>query len=296
VSDVAAADFPALDRRRFLGGALAALAAAAIPDALGAAGPSPAPAARLDRIGLQLYTVRQSMEKDLPGTLARVATIGYREVEFAGYFGREPAEIRELLEKNHLSAPSSHVALERLRSEPDRVIEEARVAGHRYVVCPWLDEKQRTPEGYAALIDTLGRTDEALRQAGLGLAYHNHDFEFATLPDGQRGFDLILERTDPAIVQLEMDLFWAVKGGADPLAYFARWPGRFPMVHVKDMDAAGAMTDVGKGRIDFAAIFAARRRAGIRHFFVEHDEPADAWASITASYAYLKRLRFGDAV
>jgi len=295
MSDVAAADLPALDRRRFLGGALAALAAAAIPDALGAAGPPPTPGARLDRIGLQLYTVRQAMEKDLPGTLARVAAIGYGEVEFAGYFGRKPAEIRKLLEENKLRAPSSHVALERLRSEPDRVIEEARAVGHRYVVCPWLDEKQRTPEGYAALIETLGRTGAAMRKAGLGFAYHNHDFEFATLPDGKRPFDLLLERTDPALVQFEMDLFWAVKAGADPLAYFARWPGRFPMVHVKGMDAAGAMTDVGKGRIDFAAIFAARRRAGIRHFFVEHDEPADAWASITASYAYLKRLRFTDA-
>lgn len=280
-----------LDRRSFLGGALAALAAAAIPDGLGAAG-APSPGARIERVGVQLYTVRQAMEKDVAGTLAHVASIGYREVEFAGLFGHKPEDVRKMLDANHLRAPSTHIGLDRLQKELDRVVDEARILGHEYITCPYLDEKLRTPEGYPTLFDSLSRVGEGVRKAGFGFAYHNHDFEFKPLPDGKLPFDLLLERTDPKVVQIEMDLFWSTKGGANPLAYFKRWPGRFPMVHVKDMKADGTMTEVGSGKIDWAHIFAAHRQAGIRHYFVEHDEPADPWASITSSYAYLKRLRF----
>jgi sugar phosphate isomerase/epimerase len=109
---------------------------------------------------------------------------------------------------------------------------------------------------------------------------------------GQLPYDILLAASDPDLVKIELDLFWIVKGGGDPLAYFAKYPGRFPLVHVKDMSADGRMVDVGRGRIPFARIFAQRKAAGIRHFFVEHDEPADPFASITASYAYLRGLRF----
>ncbi len=299
----------AFDRRGFLGSALAALAAAALPDGLRAAGPgmgrmaSPAAGAaspvsapaRLDHIGLQLYTVRGEAAKDLDGTLARVAKIGYDEVEFAGYYGHAPADVHRMLDRYHLLAPAAHVPLERIRGELDKVLEEARVVGHHYVVCPFIDEKERTADALADVAVALNKAGAAAREKGFALAYHNHDFEFTPLPDGRKPYDLLLSLTEPDLVDFEMDLFWATKGGADPLAYFKEWPGRFTMVHVKDMDAAGNMVDVGKGRIDFARIFAARLRGGIVHAFVEHDEPADPWASITNSYNYLDKLSFGTS-
>lgn len=290
----------AFDRRAFLGGALAALAVAALPDGLRGATPGPREAlasgaapARLDRIGLQLYTIRGEAGKDLEGALARVAKIGYDDVEFAGYYDHAPADVHRMLDRYRLGSPAAHVPLERIRGELDKVLEEARVVGHRYVVCPFIEAKDRTADGLADVAVALNRAGEKARAQGVALAYHNHDFEFAPLPDGRKPYDVLLSLTEPEVVDFEMDLFWATKGGADPLAYFKEWPGRFTMVHVKDMDAAGNMVDVGKGRIDFAKIFAARLRGGIEHAFVEHDEPADPWASITDSYNYLKKLSFG---
>lgn len=298
-----------VDRRRFLAAAAAALAAAAAPRDLMAQTPlrraggithpaEPgvgAAAERLDRIGLQLYTIRGEVQRDFAGSLARVAKIGYGEVEFAGYFDHAPKDVRAILDANGLKAPAAHVALDRLRTEPERVIEEAHVVGHEYIVCPWLDEKEHTPDGFARLADTLQQVAVAARPAGIGVAYHNHDFEFKPFPDGRKPYDVLMERLAPGLVRLELDLFWAVKGGADPLELFGRAPGHFPMVHVKDMDRAGGMTDVGKGTIEWARIFAEHKRAGIRHYFVEHDEPADPWASVTASYQYLRQLTFPAA-
>ena len=149
--------------------------------------------------------------------------------------------------------------------------------------------------GYAHLVEALNGAGQTARAAGVGVAYHNHDFDFAPFPDGSRPYDYLLAHLDPRLVQLELDLFWATKAGADPLDLFGRAPGRFPMVHVKDMDASGGMTDVGKGKIDWARIFAQHRRAGIRHYFVEHDEPADPWTTVTDSYEYLRQLSFAAA-
>ena len=290
------------DRRGFLGSALAALAAAALPDGLRGAAPArgalvdPAVVpARLDRIGLQLYTVREDAAHDLAGTLARVARIGYDDVEFAGYQGHSPGDVHRMLDAARLGAPAAHVPLERLRGEMATVLEEARVVGHGCIVCPWIDEKERTADGYADVAVALNRAGEAARENRISLAYHNHDFEFTPLPDGRKPYDLLLRLTEPELVDMEMDLFWAVKGGADPLAYFKEWPGRFTLLHAKDMDAAGRMVDVGKGTIDFRRIFAARLRAGMTNVFVEHDEPADPWASVSASYDYLKKLSFGTS-
>ncbi len=290
----------AFDRRGFLGSALAALAAAALPRhlrgatpaAAGAPSPTLAPV-KLQRIGLQLYTIRDEAQKDLDGALARVAKIGYDDVEFAGYYGHSAADVRRMLDRHRLYAPSAHVPLERLRGEMDKVLEEAKIVGHQYITCPYIDEKERTHDGYADVAAALNRAGVAARKEQIKLAYHNHDFEFTPLPDGRKPYDVLLNLTEPDVVDMEMDLFWAVKGGADPLAYFKEWPGRFTMLHIKDMDAAGNMVDVGKGKIDFARIFAARVRAGMVYSFVEHDQPADPWASITDSYNYLKKLSFG---
>jgi sugar phosphate isomerase/epimerase len=275
------------DRRSFLkvlGGAAVAAGLPRVPRL---------PGARIDRVGLQLYTVRHEMEKDVEGTIARVAGSGYKEVEFAGYFKKTPAEVRALLDRNGLTAPSAHISA----AGPDawhEALDAAHVIGHRYVVVPWIPVEQRTGiDGYKKIAAHFNQAAEQARAAGLQFAYHNHDFEFAPV-EGKLPYDVLLAETDPKLVQMEMDLYWITKGGQDPLAYFARWPGRFPLVHVKDSMGPpdNKMTDVGAGTIDWKHIFAKQQQAGITHFFVEHDQPADAFASIKASCDYLKRLEF----
>ncbi len=269
--------------------------AAALGIGLRPRAPSPyplAPRRRLDRIGLQLYTVRDEMKKDVEATIARVAATGYTEVEFAGYFGRAPCDLRALLDHNGLSSPSSHISL-----APDQwraALDAAAVVGHRYVVLAWIPAEERhTLDDYKRWAERLNHAGTEAKAAGLQFAYHNHDFEFTPV-EGKLPYDILLAETDPKLVQLEMDLYWITKGGQDPLAYFARWPGRFPMVHVKDSMGPpdNKMADVGAGKIDWKRIFAKEQQAGIKHFFVEHDQPADAFASIRASCEYLKRLEF----
>ena len=271
------------------------LGAAALGPMLHPLGPNRyprAPLRKIDRIGLQLYTVRHQMEKDFEGTIARVAATGYREVEFAGYFGRSPRDVRALLDHHGLAAPSSHVSL--APAEWRAALDAAPVVGHHYLVIAWIPpEQRRTLDDFKRAAERLNHAATEAKAAGLEFAYHNHDFEFHPL-DGKLPYDVLLGETDPKLVQLEVDLYWITKGGQDPLAYFARWPGRFPMVHVKD--SAGPpdnrMVAVGAGKIDFKKIFAQSDQAGIKHYFVEHDDAADPFASIRASCEYLKQLEF----
>jgi sugar phosphate isomerase/epimerase len=279
-----------VNRRAFLQQSAGGLAALALPHRLvGDTG-----VARLDRIGVQLYTVRDVLPRDFDGTLARIAHIGYQEVEFAGYMGRTAAQVRDAIRRAGLTAPSAHVPLAALGEGWDRVLEDAHTVGHRYVVMPWLDQKDRPNlDAYRRIADRLNRAGEAAARAGIRFAYHNHNFEFAPM-ENRLPYDVLLESTDPKHVSFELDLYWITKGGQDPLAYFARWPGRFRMVHVKD--SAGPpehrMADVGAGTIDWGRIFKHRKEAGIEHYFVERDDPPDPFASVAASYAYLRDLRF----
>lgn len=270
----------------------AAASRSASPEAgapAGAAGPIGPP-------GLQLYTVRQEMARDFEGTLARVAEIGYEEVEFAGYFDRKPEEVRRALERAGLRAPAAHVSVDLAREDWPRTLEAAAAIGHEWLVVGSIPSGERTPDGYRAAAELFDRAGEAAREAGLRFGYHNHAFEFdpaVELPGRVLPLDFLLQATDAGRVDFEMDLYWTVRGGGDPLAYFDRFPGRFPLLHVKD--SAGPpehrMVDPGAGVIDFPAIFAARRRAGTRHFFAEHDEPEDPWATARAGYEYLAALR-----
>jgi sugar phosphate isomerase/epimerase len=250
---------------------------------------------RLSRIGMQLYTVRRELEKDFEGTLTKVAALGYKEVEFAGYFGHKPAEVRSILKRLKLDAPAAHVQFSELRGDLRPSIEAARVIGHKYLLLAWMPpEERRTLEQYRRIADLLNEAGRRTQREGVRFAYHNHDFEFAPL-EGQVPYDLLLERTDPNVVKLEMDLYWTVKGGANPLEYFERHPGRFHLLHVKDMDATPRrfFADVGKGVIDFKSIFAQSKKAGVRHYFVENDEPAGSpFESLRVSFEYLRRLEF----
>ena len=296
-----------VSRRRFLQGSAAGLGGLLIAGCAGRpassdsaevmreVSPSPADAAggaqRLNHIGLQLYTVRGFVERDMAGTLREIATIGYREVEFAGYFGRRPSDIRAMLDQSKLSAPSAHVGLEELRKNTEGAIAAAEVMGHRFLIVPWL-QPPATLDAWHRIADEFNRIGAALQARAIQFAYHNHDFEFRPIA-GTMPYDLLLAECDPELVKMEMDLFWTVKGGGEPLSYFERFPGRFPLVHVKDMrDPGGAeeMTEVGSGQIGFREIFASSGKAGLVHYVVEHDNPADPLASIRTSYHNLHEM------
>lgn len=247
---------------------------------------------KLKRIGLQLYTVRDLMKDDLPGTLARVAAAGYKEVEFAGYFGRTPAQIRDLLRRNGLTSPSSHLPFDSLESGWQKQLDDAKGAGHKWVTIAWLpEEKRRTLDDWKRHAALFNRAGAQAKDAGLRFAYHNHDFEIRPL-EGTRPLDLLLAETDPKLVDFELDLYWVVAGGGSPLDFVSRYPKRIPLVHVKD--SAGPpdnkLVDVGAGTIDFRSIFAKTDR--IKHYFVEHDQPADPMATIRNSYRNLAALNF----
>jgi sugar phosphate isomerase/epimerase len=252
-------------------------------------------ARRLTAIGAQLYTVRRELEKDFEGTLARVAALGYREVEFAGYFNRPPKEVRAVLARHDLTSPAAHVQLADLRGSLQGMIDAARRIGHEYLLLAWTPpEERKSLDDYRRLADLCNRAGERTKKAGVRFAYHNHDFEFAAV-EGRVPYDLLLERTDPQLVKLEMDLYWIVKGGARPLDYFNRYPGRYRLLHVKDMDSTPRhyFTEVGRGVIDFKPIFAGAARAGVRHYFVEQDEtPGSPFDSLKISMDYLKKLEF----
>lgn len=285
------------DRRSFLAllGAAAAGCAAGQPETAadlvaGAVPMKPAPR----RIGVQLYTVRDLAARDLAGTLARIAEIGYRDVEFAGYHGKSPTEIRELLARYNLGAPSSHIPIATLRGDWKKALDEAKAIGHEFVTIPWLGDADRgSVDAWKRVAELFNRGGADAKAAGLRFAYHNHDFELRRIGDVVP-LDLLLAETDPALVSFQMDIYWVVKAGQDPAAYFTRHPGRFSMVHAKD--SAGApdhrMVDVGAGTIDFATLLPRAVAAGVKHVFVEHDQPADPMGSIAASYRHLAQLSF----
>lgn len=278
-----------MDRRTFVGAVGAAGVASLLP-----ARESLLAESKLDKIGLQLYTVRGEMKVSVERTLKAVADIGYREVEFHDYFGRPPRAIHQLLDRNGLKSPACHVGIDVLRTGWHRTLTDAVEVGHKWLIVAYLAEGERNS------VDAVKRTAELFNKAGreakdfrIRFAYHNHDFEFKEL-EGQRIYDILLAETDPKYVDFEMDLYWATKAGASPLEYFGRHPGRFPLVHVKDAGPPPElkMVDVGKGTIDWRAIFAAQKLSGTKHFLVEHDNPPDPMQSIATSYRYLKALRF----
>ena len=251
---------------------------------------------RIDRIGIQLYTVRGLLARDFEGTLAALRAIGFQEVEFAGYpRGASAPAVAAMLTRTGLAAPSAHIGLRELRDEWERTLEFADLVGHRYLALASVPPADRaSADGYRRLAGLLNRTGERARAVGIQLAYHNHDFEFTPM-DGVVPYDLLTEETDPGLVQLELDLYWTTRAGRDPVKAFARWPGRFPLLHLKDMDQTPerSFTELGRGQIDFGRILSRSKAAGARHFFYEQDRtPGSPLESARVSYAYLAALRF----
>ena len=248
-----------------------------------------------DFIGLQLYTVRDQLQADFEGTLARIAQIGYKNMEFAGYYNRTPEQVRATLDKLNLVSTSSHIGAPLLRQDAAGQIKAAKTIGQDYITIPSY-QFGKDLAGWRKGVAEFNQWGAMCRDAGLKLAYHNHNFEFAPL-DGTTGYEILQNEVDPKLVDFELDLYWARFAGQDPLALFAKHPGRFAMWHVKDMvvtDDKKGMSPVGKGTIDFKSYFAHAQQSGLKHFFVEHDSasqyPGGSLASAEASYQYLHQL------
>ena len=294
--------FRAMNRRTFLQSITTVSAATLLSSRMGWA----AAEHKINKVGVQLYTVRDLMKDDFEGTIAKVAQIGYKEVEFAGYFGRTGQQVRAVLEKNGLTAPATHVQYDELDDKFPSVIETSKAIGLKYIVCPWIPEDLRkSPDIWKKASEKFNHCGEQSKKAGLQFAYHNHWFEFLPV-DGKLPYDELLKECDAKLVKMEMDLCWITAAGADPLKYFNSNPGRFPLVHVKDIKSipkvttgggqnfgdTADLTSVGNGIIDWKKIFAQSDKAGIKHYIVEHDKPENPMESIKASYEYLSKLTF----
>lgn len=258
--------------------------------------------------GLALYTVRDDMGKDVKSTLKQVADAGYKYVEAAGYadgkfYNMTPENFLDLLHKFNLIPVSSHNASVNLENA-DQMIADVKAAGFQYFVIPIPPMGHFTYDGktntmgmsgdIAEVTEILNVIGKKCKDAGLQLLYHNHDFEFKKNADGIVPIEYFLEHTDPENVNFQMDLFWVTKAGADPVTYFKKYPGRFKMWHVKDMDTEGKFAPVGEGTIDFARILAEKETSGMQYYMVEQDNCFDLkpLEAIKISHGGLKKFGF----
>jgi len=247
-------------------------------------------AALLPAVGVQLYTLRDAITEDLDAVLASLVEIGYAEVELFQLHGLTPGEMRAKLDAAGLRAASSHYGLPALREDLARHVEGALEIGQELMVVPSIDGAERSPDGLARVAEDFNRIAETVREAGMRFGYHNHDWEFRPFDDGTVPMEMLLDRTDPALVDWQMDIFWTVHGGADPLEALETRSGRVTSAHVKDRTVDGQMVDVGDGVIDFAEVLSAARGHGLLHAFVEHDAPGDAVRSVRRSYEHLSGI------
>ncbi|MEV0494518.1 sugar phosphate isomerase/epimerase family protein [Streptomyces atratus] len=281
-------------RRAFLGTALGVAAAAGL-------GAHPASATESGRsrrippsgIGMHLYTMRTPLARDFRGTLERLAEIGYATVGVSGRHGNSAADIRRMLDETRLKAVLEHVAYDTVKGAGlPKALEDIHTLGGKWIVVPSLPGSLHNPAGYREAAREFNRAGLAARESGLKLLYHNHGTDHQVV-DGVSLYDILLAETDPELVGFELDLYWAANGGASaPGELFVRHPRRFPALHVKDMAPNGDFADVGSGVLDFPAMFDTARRGGVKQWLVEHDSPADPFASALASYTYLSRLRY----
>ncbi len=261
------------------------------------------------KLGLQLFTVRAPLARDVDGALKQIAAMGYEEAETygfdpegGGYYGLPAKAFAQRLRDHNITTPSGHYDLNRfagtsvddLKRYVDHCIEGAQALGQSYITWPLVDKEFRTIEKFKVIAERLNLAGAQIKKAGLQLAYHNHDFEFVD-QNGQIGYDVILKDTDPALVKMQIDLYWIARSDSKltPNQWFKRQPGRFVMWHVKDMHKVSRdYTEVGNGSIDFTRIWPDASLAGLKHFFVEQggNFTHDPMRSISDSAEYVKRV------
>lgn len=250
---------------------------------------------RRDQLAVQLYTVRELVARDLPGTLRKVSEAGYESVELAGLPAVAPEDLRDLLGTEALRPVASHEPLEGLRLDLDGVLERMAVLGCPRVVVPWLPVAERsTLDGVRRLAGEINGIADACAGRGIRLAYHNHDFEFAAL-DGTTIWTILLDELSPDI-DFELDVYWAHVAGRDPVELIHDLGERLRLLHMKDMASGPKRVDVapGDGILPWPAIVAAARDAGVESYVVELDNPTDAIAEITRGLEFLQGLAAPD--
>lgn len=287
-----------IKRREFLINSGLALSALAIA-------PSLAFTTKKRNIGIQLYTMRDALPKDVKGVLKQIALAGYQEIETygfsmkEGYFGTSSKDFKSILNDNGLKAPSGHYDFSALMKDNNydflkASIESANIIGSEYVVVPWFAPELRGTNGddYKKIAHKINEAAVLCKKSGLKIAYHNHDFEFEEYGN-TTGYDILLKETDKNLVDFEMDLYWVYRSGNDPFQLFKDNPGRFTMWHVKDMDKIKPEwnAEIGKGNIDFKAIFAQAKLSGMKHFYIEQETNyiPNPLESIKTSCSYVQR-------
>ena len=259
------------------------------------------------KMGLQLFTVRGPLAADLEGSIKKISSIGYEDCETYGYdpvqgkyYGLKASAFKQLLSDNNMITTSGHYDFTKYFDKPsdammqyvDQCIEGAHALGQRYITWPWLDPAFRTIENFKLLAAKLNAIGERVNKAGLGFAYHNHDFEFID-HGGQNGYQIIMNETDPALVKLQMDLYWVRHSSKlSPAELFNLQPGRFVMWHIKDMDKISRdYSELGNGSIDFTVILPEASRAGLQYYYIEQggNFAKDPIQSITDSANYFKK-------
>ncbi len=254
---------------------------------------------RQKNIGLQLYTLRDTIGKDPKGVLQKVAGFGYKELETYGYadgkiFGMDFTEFNKFVKGLGMNVVSGHYGLDKIKGDTwQKAVEDAKKNGQKYMVVPYIDESERkTLDSYKKICADLNAAGEVCNKNNIRFGYHNHAFEFETL-EGQIPFDLMLKELDPKKVGMEMDIFWVVNAGHDPIKYFTQYPKRFEQWHVKDMDKNDRTknADIGTGSIDYKSIFAKAKLSGMKHWYVEQETyPGEPIDSVAASAKFLKTI------
>ncbi len=258
-------------------------------------------------MGLQLFSIREPLARDLTGTIKKVAAVGYEDSETYGfdpiqvkYYGVKAAELKKLLADNGMITTSGHYDFTKYFDKPadamtqyvDQCIEGAHALGQKYITWPWLDPSFRTLDNFHVLSGKLNKIGERVTKAGLGFAYHNHDFEFTDYNE-QIGYDIILKETDPALVKLQMDLYWIMHSSKrTPSQIFDLQPGRFVMWHIKDMDKVSRdYSELGNGSINFTVILPESSRAGLQYYYIEQggNFAKDPIQSVSDSAIYFKK-------
>ncbi len=249
--------------------------------------------ARVKNVGIQLYTVRKEMLTDAVGTLKQLAKTGYKELESArsekgNYYGLQPKEIRKITKDLGMTLRSGHVHID---ENWQRSVDQAAEAGQNYLICSSLPSRGQTIENYQRVADTFSKAAEDCKKAKLVFGYHNHDYEFEKV-NGQVLYDILLDKTEPNLVTMELDLGWVIATGNDPVTYFNKYPGRFPLWHLKDMSKTKKeSTEFGKGQINILSMLQNAGKSGMKYFFVEQEEySGTALESTKYNYDYLMKL------
>lgn len=251
------------------------------------------------RLGLQLYTLRESIFKDPKGVVQKVAGYGYKELETFSYndgkvFGMPFSDFGSFVKDLGMKIVSGHYGLNQATGGAwEKAMSDAKAIDQKYMVVPYLDESvRRSIDDYKKICEQLNKAGEACNKYGLRFGYHNHAFEFERI-GGQKPFDVMLAELDPELVGIELDIYWVVRAGEDPLKYFEEYPGRFEQWHVKDMHKRrpDENADVGTGSIDYKRIFAQAKKSGMKHWYVEQESyPAEPMESVARSAQFLKKL------